>query len=317
MSIDSVLMIGFGGPSGKGCCQRRDGCPFGDEATCFTAGILGDNPARQGRIEAVAEHYRALGGVSPYNRLTEEQANALAAELRRRGSALPVHMCFRHWFPWAPQVLRQMHGEGLRESLLLIMAPQQSSVSWDWYIKHVGEAMEAVGDTGARVVQVAECIHGHPGYAEACAARLSEAQPSGSAVIFTAHAIPEPVETTSPYRQQVCDTAKAIARHSGLDDYRVAFQSQPDDSRIPWSRPSVIEAIDEAAEAGASSVCLHPIGFLVENVEILHDLDQEARDHAEARGLSYKRVDCVQSHPRFIAALADLVGSQLLGGRDL
>ena len=94
---DGLLVLGFGGPT-PGCCGRRASCPktAGCEAECFVAGILGDNPARAARIAEVAEHYRHFGGFSPYNALTERQAQALKAELASRGRVLTVACGYRH-----------------------------------------------------------------------------------------------------------------------------------------------------------------------------------------------------------------------------
>ena len=316
MAIDGLLVLGFGGPT-PGCCGRRPDCcsTGGCEAECFVAGILGDNPARAGRVKEVAEHYKVTGGgFSPYNTLTQRQADALQAELGRRGRALPVVCGYRHWSPWASDAVTRLRDAGCRAIGLLIMAPHQSSVSWDWYIKHAAEAVESLGERGPAIAGVAAPWWNHPGYIEAGAARLREATAGWSAdrlakaqLIFTAHAIPAPVEQTSAYRRQFTETAKLTAEAFGHPVHSVAFQSQPSDSRVPWSAPSIEQAIDAAKAAGASEVLVQAAGFLVDHTEVLYDLDHEAKAHAAAAEVGFTRAACVHDHPAFIGALADRV----------
>lgn len=315
-AVDGLLLLGFGGPT-PGCCQRRDTCPRtpGCEAECFVAGILGDNPARMGRIHEVVHHYQATGGgFSPYNELTRAQADALEAELARRGAPMPIELGLRHWRPWTRDGLEALRARGSRRVGLLVMAPHQSSVSWDWYLKHAAEAAEAIGPESPDLVAVVPPWWKMPGYITACAARLREATAGWSAervaaaeLIFTAHAIPQPVESTSPYRRQHEETARLIADAFGHPAHRVAYQSQPSDSRVPWSAPTIEAAIDQAKAAGAADVVVLASGFLVDHTEVLFDLDIEARERAVGLGMGFARARCVHDHPAFIAGLADLV----------
>jgi ferrochelatase len=312
-NIDGLLLLGFGGPT-PGCCGRRAVCSktAGCEAECFVAGILGDNPARMGRIHEVVHHYQATGGgFSPYNALTGQQATALAAELARQGAAMPVAMGFRHWTPWTRDGLAELQAKGCRRVGLLVMAPHQSSVSWDWYLKHAAEAADAIGDSAPELAAVVPPWWTLPGFIAGCAARIREATAGWDAarfaaaeLIFTAHAIPQPVETTSPYRQQFAETAALIAAALGHPQHRIAFQSQPSDSRVPWSAPTIESAIDAAKDAGATEVVVQACGFLVDHTEVLFDLDVEAKDHAAGLGLAFTRARCVHDHPEFIAGLA-------------
>jgi ferrochelatase len=314
-----VLMLGFGGPT-PGCCERRATCPRqpGCEAECFVSGILGDTPARAARIAEVAAHYRTLGGFSDYNALTARQASALAAELARRGHPLAVELGFRHWRPWSIDGVRALAARGVTRLVLLVMAPHQSSVSWDWYLKHAAEAVDAAAAANPPVktdiVAVAAPFWEAPGFIAATAARLREATAGWTAarvaaadLVFTAHAIPRPVEETSPYRTQFTATARLAAAAFGHPEHRIAFQSQPGDSRIPWSAPTIAEAVASAAASGRRDIVVCAAGFLVDHTEVLYDLDHEAQDQAKQLGITYTRARCVHDHPDFIAALADRV----------
>lgn len=314
--IDGLLLLGFGGPT-PGCCGRRTTCPktAGCEAECFVAGILGDNPARMGRIGEVVHHYQATGsGFSPFNELTQHQAHALAAALAERGLRIPVAMGFRHWKPWTRDGLAELQAAGCRQVGLLILAPHQSSVSWDWYLKHAAEAADAIGASAPELVAVVPPWWTLPGYITGNAAELRAATAGWGAerlaaaeLIFTAHAIPQPVESTSPYRAQFAESARLVAESFGHPAHRIAFQSQPSDSRVAWSAPTIESVVDAAHAAGARDVLVQAIGFLVDHTEVLYDLDVETRARAQQHGMGYTRARCVHDHPAFIAGLADAV----------
>jgi len=311
-SIDGVLMLGFGGPT-PGCCERRTGCSRlpGCEAVCFVAGILGDNPLRAQRVALISAHYQELGGFSPYNELTMRQGHALGLELARRGRPMPVACGFRHWRPWATTALRSLHGQGCRAVAVLVMAPHQSTVSWDWYLKLAAEASEELGAESPRLAGVVAPWWKEPGFIGATIARLFEATAGWSterrqaaALIFTAHAIPRPVEQTSPYRSQFGETAALAASGFGHPEHHLAFQSQPHDTGIPWSSPDIESVLSACAARGQREVLLCAAGFLVDHAEVLYDLDREAARIAARLGITLVRARCVHDHPDFIAMLA-------------
>lgn len=311
---DSLLILGFGGPE-PGCCGRRADCSRtpGCEAACFVAGILGDDPAKAPRAAEVVEHYHHLGGASPYNRLTTQQVSALRAELARRGWQRPMALGYRHWSPWAVDAVRTLQEQGARNPALLILSVHQSSVGWDDYIALADAACASVGG-GMRIGAVLPPFFDHPAYAAAIAAQVAAAtagwtpaRAAAAALILTAHAIPAPAEARSPYRRQVEATAALAAQACGRDQHRLAFQSQPAVSRIPWSKPAIGEALAQARADGFQDVILQPCGFLVDHVEVLYDLDHDAAAEAARLGLGFARAACVHDHPAFIGLLADRV----------
>jgi ferrochelatase len=317
--IDGLLVLGFGGPT-PGCCGRRPSCPKtpGCEAECFVSGVLGDNPARAKRIAEVSGHYHHFGGMSPYNALTARQAAALKDELARRGRPLHVACGYRHWTPWASDALRSLRDAGATSVAILIMAPHQSSVSWDWYLKHAAEAAETLGASAPRLVAVVQPWWKEAGYIAAIAAQITESTTGWSAqrfqdaeLIFTAHAIPQPVEATSPYRAQLAETAAAAARALSHPEHAIAFQSQPGDSRIGWSSPTIEEALQAAHARGRREAVVQAAGFLVDHTEVLYDLDVDALHEATRLGMGLTRARCVHDHPAFIAMLADRVEQSL------
>jgi ferrochelatase len=311
-----LIMVAFGGPS-PGCCERFETCP--GEAYCFVSGIFGHNDARRERIEEVVAHYRELGGYSDFNAYTAEQADALGAELERRGLPMRVRCGYHHWQPYVRDVIAEMSADGVADIVILIMAPHQSSVSWDLYLRLVGEGIQQVGEQAPQVLGVVDPWWNGAGFIDAVSSRIDTAAETIGAdlnapdtgLLLTAHAIPQPLSRTAPYCTQVQETAALVAQKLGVEHYTVAYQSQPSVSTIPWTGPSVEEAIAAFAEAGKTKIVSSAIGFLCDNVEVLYDLGVEGKRSADAHGMAFIRAESVHSHPAFIRMLADRVEAKL------
>ena len=157
------------------------------------------------------------------------------------------------------------------------------------------------------------------GFADAIADRLADAgrregidlRAPETALLLTAHAVPESLSRTAPYCRQVEETAALVAGRLGGPDYRVAYQSQSGDSTVPWTQPVVEDVIAAFARGGKSSIVSNAIGFLCDNVEVLYDLGVEGERCAARHGLRFVRSESVHSHPAFITMLADRVAAHL------
>ncbi len=307
--FDSVLLIAFGGPT-PGCCQKYDSCP--GEAHCFVEGIAGDAPSKAARVKEVASHYSLLGGYSPFNELTGAQAESLQAALAVRGVDVPVYIGCRHWSPYVREVMPQMVENGLRRILGIIMAPHQSKVSWDWYQQTVSNAVaELEGEKPT--IDYLDPWYWRDGYVSAITELIREAckhlQPDEfdeSALVFTAHGIPQTAANASPYTSQFGRTAGLVAARLGKEHFDLAYQSAPRFPSVPWTQPDINDLIREKYGDRVDTVIASPIGFLCDHVEVLYDLDHEARDTAANCGIDFIRAGTVGSHPAFINMLADL-----------
>lgn len=316
-SVDTVFIAAFGGPT-PGCCKRFDPCP--GEAHCFVSGVFGFNEARKSRVDEVVAHYRELGGYSRFNEITEKQAQALQAELGRRGRRLDVRLGFYHWNPYIIQRVAEMAGAGRREFVALVLAPHQSSVSWDAYLRRIAEGLEALPEAGRpKWKGVAQPFYDKPGFIEALAQNTLKAaaeigadvQSPETGLVFSAHAVPMAVANTSPYVQQIAETARLLAARLGAPLTRVGYQSRPTDSRIEWTGPSLEDAVGELARAGAKKIVGCAIGFLCDNVEVLYDMGIEGAKAAAQYGAKFAAARAVNDHPAFIATLADQVEAAL------
>lgn len=307
---DHLLVVAFGGPT-PGCCKRFDTCP--GEAFCFVSGIFGDNPARKARIDEVVAHYHELGGFSRFNEITQAQADAVIAELGRRGVKLGLTVGYDHWMPHIADQVEKMPS---REFVTLVMTPHQSSVSWDGYLRRVSEGLERLPEAKRpKWKGVCEPIFDKPGFVQALADRVNEAatrlgadlSSSTTGLLLTAHAVPMPIVRTSKYVEQIQATARLVAERVKAANWMVGYQSAPSDSKIEWTTPFLDKAMDQLAESGASRIVAAPIGFLCDNVEVLYDLGIEGRQHAQKLGIGFQAAEAVNTHPAFIAMLADNV----------
>ena len=309
-AYDSILLVGFGGPT-PGCCRRYDSCP--GEAHCFVEGIVGDAPSNAERVKEVSSHYLKLGGFSPFNKLTFKQADALGNALRKRGVDSPIYVGMRNWTPYLHETIARMVEKRRRNVLAIIMSAYRSKASWERYQNDVIAAVETVGDAQPSIRYLEDLWHLHPSFVNAIADRIrsvcsdiSESHFAKAALIFTAHAIPQVAAQTSPYPEQFRQTASAVADVLGTN-FDIAYQSAPDNPTVPWTGPDINDLIREKKDAGVQDVVVSPIGFLCDHVEVLYDLDLEARGTAEAYGINFIRAGTVGEHPEFINMLANLV----------
>ncbi|MDE0683514.1 MAG: ferrochelatase [Candidatus Poribacteria bacterium] len=308
MRYDSVLLVAFGGPT-PGCCQKYDSDACPGEAYCFVEGIAGTTESQRERVKDISAHYIKLGGFSPFNELTFKQADALENALKARNLPLPVYAGFRHWTPYLKEVIAEMAEKGHRKILGIIMAPHQSQFSWEWYQQTVKKGIDAV-EGEKLTIDYLDPWYTRKGYigaiAEiiktACGDKLEHAE-----LVFTAHAIPQAAADNSPYTRQLGKTGEAVAQELEKAQFGLAYQSEVENSPIPWTQPDINDWLKTRKEEGVDTVVASPIGFLCDHVEVLYDLDIEAAETAEACGIDFIRAGTVGDHSKFINMLADFV----------
>jgi ferrochelatase len=307
--IDAVLLIAFGGPEHAG------------DVRPFLATLARGRPIPSARLEEVARHYARIGGRSPLNELTRRQAVALGARLRADGSALPVYVGMRNWTPYLHETLARMAADGVRAALGVILSALQTEASWERYQQDVTEALARVGP-GAPTVRYAPAWGDRPGFIAAMADRVRAAldgvPPSTRAatpLVFTAHSVPVAMAEGSPYVAQLTESSRRVAERLGHGRWSLAYQSRSGRPEDPWLEPDVGDEIRRLAEAGAGHLVVAPIGFVCDHVEVLYDLDVEARAIVEAHGVAFHRAATVCDHPAFIAMLAGLVHEEVAPSR--
>jgi len=316
MAIDNLMVVAFGGPTEE-CCGKHAECP--GQAFCFVNGIFGDNPARRERVDEVVEHYKHFGGFSKFNEITQAQAEGVQAELKKRGHDLKLTVGYDHWLPHiADQVVKM--ADDADEFVTLVMAPHQSSISWDAYLRRVSEGLEKLeADKQPKWAGVVDPFWNKPGFIEALAERIQAAADSigadltnsATGLVLSAHAVPLPVVKTSKYVEQIRETAELVANKLNAANWMVAYQSAPGDSKIEWTTPYLDRVIDELKEGGAQKIVAAPVGFLCDNVEVLYDMGVEGQQKCDELGVPFAAAEAVNTHPAFIKQLADNVEAKL------
>lgn len=302
-----LLVIAFGGPH-----KSEDIRPF-------LRNVLAGRPVLEERFESVVHHYELLGGSSPITAHTERQASLLEAELRARGHALEVRVGMRHWSPWLKDALSAFREQGHREVFGLVMAAQETEASLGRYLAAVEQARSEIGSDAPtlRLVRgfglAEEIIEAHVEHLARAMAQIPGERREQAALFFTAHSIPSAMAAGSPYVSQLEETARRVAEKVGRLEYTLVYQSRSGNPREPWLEPDVLDALTAAEQRGVRDVVALPIGFLCDHVEVLYDLDIEAKQHAERLGLGFQRASTLGTHPAFIRALANSVARSITG----
>ena len=279
----------------------------------FLANVVRGRRVPPERLEEVTHHYELFDGCSPLNELTFRQARALEADLAARGPGVPVYVGMRNWTPYLHETLARMRADGIRRALGIVMAPHRSYSSWDQYLQNVAEARAQVGE-GAPDVEYPDPWFDDPGFIEAQADRVAAAladvpdrDVDAAALVFTAHSIPSAMAAHGPYVEQLTTSSRLVSSRLGRRQWSVAYQSRSGDPRTPWLDPDVNDVIRVLAREGSRAVEVTPIGFVCDHIEVLYDLDTEARATARDAGVTFRRAATVMDHPAFIRMLGDRV----------
>jgi len=299
---DAILIVGFGGPTGP------------EEVRPFLDNVLRGRPVPKERYEEVVRHYEQIGDRSPYNEVATRISHGLKAELARAGAAnIPVFLGMRNWKPYLADTIAEMASRGARRALGFVLAAHRSEASWDRYIHAVSEARAKAGASAPEVDYV-PAWHDHPLFIEAAAsgardalARLGSDQHQAQ-VVFTAHSIPVAMAAASPYVEQITESSRLVAGALGIKSWTLVFQSRSGSPREPWLEPDIGDAIRKLS---GKPVVVVPIGFVVDNVEVVYDLDIAAASVAREAGVKMQRAATVGEHPLFVKMIAAVVRAHL------
>lgn len=317
LAYDALVVVGFGGPEHV------------DEVVPFLERVTAGRGIPTERLLEVGQHYITLGGVSPINAQNRAFTTALADALASRGLDLPVVLANRNSPPYVPDVLAGLAAEGHRRILAVATAAYSGYSSCRQYREDLGVALETTGlDLDVRKLPP---FYDLPALVDAVAKLAQEALPSdlelaapSSALVFTTHSIPE-----SAARAAGPDGDAYVAQHLLVADgvaarlsavageqlgWHLVYQSRSGPPGVPWLEPDVNDTLRALAEDEVTDVVLVPIGFLSDHVEVVWDLDTQARATAAEVGIRLVRTPTVGTDPAFVAALADRVAAELRTG---
>ena len=303
MQYDAFLLVSFGGPE-----RREDVLPFLENV------LRGRNVPRE-RMLAVAEHYDHFGGVSPINAQNRALLAALKDEFAAAGLNLPLYWGNRNWHPLLPDTLRQMKEDGVRRAIALFTSAFSSYSGCRQYLENIAAAQQAVG-SGAPEVDKLRAFFNHPGFIEPMIERTRDAlahipadRRGKAQLLFTAHSIPQAMAASCEYEAQFREASRLVAEALGHRDWRIVYQSRSGQPHQPWLAPDIGDALVEIKPPG--DVIVVPIGFVSDHLEVLYDLDYEAKAKAEALGLGFVRAGTVGTHPRFVRMIRELIEERL------
>ncbi|MET8829794.1 ferrochelatase [Streptomyces sp. NPDC004610] len=316
---DALLLLSFGGPEGE------------DDVVPFLENVTRGRGIPTERLKEVGQHYFRFGGVSPINEQNRALLDALRKDFADHGLDLPVYWGNRNWAPYLTDTLRELVRDGHRRVLVLATSAYTSYSGCRQYRENLADALETLRAEGLDLPAVDKLrqYFNHPGFVEpmadgvlAALADLPAEVRDRAHIAFSTHSIPDTAADTSgpvedhgdggAYVAQHLDVARVIAdavrERTGVDrPWRLVYQSRSGAPHIPWLEPDICDHLEDLHGAGAPAVVVAPIGFVSDHMEVLYDLDTEARDKAAELGLPYRRSATVGDDPRFAAAVRDLI----------
>lgn len=276
----------------------------------FYTDIRGGHPPSPELLQELVARYEAIGGKSPLLEITTRQANAIRTRLADDVFATYVGM--RHWRPWIPDAVQQMAEDGIEEAVALVMAPHYSRISIGKYMGIVDGALEEK-NCGIVMNKVSQW-HLEPAFIQALKQRVQAAMTRFTAderksllLVFTAHSLPERIrEWNDPYPDQLLETSRRIADDLQLTGWQFAYQSSGRTPE-PWLGPDILEVIESSVTEGVQAILVCVVGFVADHLEVLYDIDVEAKPAAKARGIHLERIEMLNDDPGLVDALAGVV----------
>lgn len=326
-SYDALLLISFGGPEGP------------DDVLPFLENVVRGKNVPQQRLLEVVRRYELFDGVSPINSQNRALLAALVAELNAHGPQLPVYWGNRNWHPLLTDTVRQMAEDGVRRALALVTSAFGSYSACRQYIEDIDHARQEAGPETPQIDKL-RLFYNHPGFIEATAERVAAAlgeipieRRSGVRLIYSAHSIPIAMAQNCPYEKQLREACRLVTEHveqkaeggrrkgeiqplaasqPGNPLWDLVFQSRSGPPSQSWLEPDIRDHIRRIqATDGLTDIVVVSLGFLAENLEVVYDLDVEARELCEELGINMVRAAVVGSHPRFVQLIRELVVERL------
>ncbi len=303
---DAILVVSFGGPEGP------------DDVIPFLENVLrGKNVPRERMLE-VSEHYQHFGGVSPINEQCRDLIAALEQEIAEHGPKLPIYWGNRNWEPFLNDTIQQMADDGVERAIAYFTNNFSCYSGCRQYRENILEARDAVGDKAPRIDKL-RMAYNHPAFIETVAEltqkeldSFSSENKSAARLLFTAHSIPLSMAENCDYEKQLTESCRLVAEQLGHSNWELVYQSRSGPPQQPWLEPDVCDRIEELHAAGElPSVVIIPIGFVSDHMEVLFDLDTEARELSEKLQIDFRRVPTIGVNPRTVSMIRELIEERI------
>jgi protoporphyrin/coproporphyrin ferrochelatase len=303
---DALLIVSFGGPDGP------------DDVLPFLENVLrGRNVPRERMLE-VAQHYYEFGGRSPINDQNRALIAALEEELAAHGPHLPVYWGNRNWHPLLADTLRQMSSDGVRRALAFVTSAYSSYSSCRQYRENIAAAQTEVGAAAPQVDKL-RVFFNHPGFIEpmientrAALEKIPTDRRNNAELIFTAHSIPQAVAANCRYEEQLRESSRLVADGVRRQNWNLVYQSRSGPPQQPWLEPDIGKFIESShRQSPIRDAVIIPIGFISDHMEVVFDLDTEARQLCQRLGINMVRAATVGTHPRFVRMIRELIEERM------
>jgi protoporphyrin/coproporphyrin ferrochelatase len=313
--FDALLLVSFGGPE-----KPADVLPFLENVT------RGRGIPRE-RLTEVGRHYDLFGGRSPINDQCRALVRALVDDFSVHGLDLPVFWGNRNWDPYLVDTVRALRDAGARRVLCLLTSAYASYSGCRQYRENLAAALAEVGEGAPALTRLPHYFN-RPGFVAPFVDGTQEALtrlPDGSRVVFVTHSIPEAMNDASGpqggrYVAEHRDASAVVAAQAGQGlgssvDWDLVYCSRSGPPGMAWLEPDINDHLVALADKGVPGVAVVPIGFVSDHMEVMYDLDTEAKATAERLGLAFARVPTPGVDRRFVAMVRELVLERIVLAR--
>ncbi|MEE2056118.1 ferrochelatase [Rhodococcus artemisiae] len=308
-AYDALMVLSFGGPEGP------------DDVRPFLENVTRGRGIPPERLDDVAQHYLHFGGVSPINALNRAIIDAVRAEFDAHGIDLPIYFGNRNWHPMVEDTVAEMARDGVCNALVFATSAWGGYSGCRQYHEDLARAREAVGADAPALTKLRQ-FYDHPLAVSAAADAIAAARTElpdevrdDARIIFTAHSVPVRADATDGptdlgghlYSRQITEACALVAAAAGVDEYDQVWQSRSGPPQVPWLEPDIVDHLDTLSDKGVGAVIVVPIGFVSDHLEVLWDLDTEARDRAAELGVVFARAATIGTDQRFVELVRGLV----------
>lgn len=300
-SYDALLIVSFGGPEGM------------DDVIPFLENVLRGRNVPRERLVEVSHHYELFDGVSPINSQNRALIDALKAELAEHGPDLPIYWGNRNWHPLLEDTMQQMKNDGVKKVLTFFTSMFSSYSGCRQYREDLYRTSQTVAPYEFEFDKI-RMAYNHPGYIEpnielvqAALEQIPAERRASAHIAFTAHSLPAGMAANCAYEVQLAESSRLVAEALGIEKWQLVYQSRSGPPQQPWLEPDICDHLEALHEQGVQDVVVSPIGFISDHMEVIYDLDTEAKELAEKLGLNMVRAATVGTHPRFVSMIRELI----------
>ena len=292
--MKGIIVMAYGGPSSLG------------QVEAYYTHIRGGRKPSPEQLEDLVSRYRSIGGSSPLLSITEKQAAGLEHALSSRSGAR-VFAGMKHSPPFIADVMGTASSQGVTELLCIALAPHYSSISIGGYSKAVEDAIRKLGSP--MKITFVKSWHKNPKMISMWAGRVRGAARVAGAdatLVFSAHSLPERIISEGdPYKDQLLESSRLIAQQARWKDWSFTFQSQSKTGE-PWLGPDILDHLESLYREGKRKFISAPIGFVSDHLEILYDIDIEAKGWAEDKRAKLVRCESPNDSAEMISCLVEI-----------